>query len=151
MAEPNDEQTTTKITTTGNSVRIEVPSAKNRHKPKVSVVDSTGDVVTNFVGFLREHAVVALAVGFVIATQVQTLAKALVSSFIDPLYALLFGQALSQRTFTLQFHNRSANFGWGGFVYALLDFLFVLAALYAIIKFFKLDKLDKPEKKKSDN
>ena len=102
--------------------------------------------VSGFTDFLRQNAIVGLAVGFVIGTQVQTLVKQLIASFIDPLTALLFGGvALSSRIFTLHLGRQSANFGWGALVYALIDFLFVLAVIYGIIKLFQLDKLDKPK------
>lgn len=103
--------------------------------------------VTGFVAFLRDYAVVGLAVGFVIGLQAQNLVKQLVSSFIDPAFQLLFGQALSQRAFILHFHDRTASFTWGAFVYGMLNFVFVLGAIYVIVKFFSLDKLDKPTKK----
>lgn len=99
-----------------------------------------------FVQFLREHAIVGLAVGFVLGTQIQTVVKQLISSFIDPLFQLLGGQALSQRTATWHFHNHGAKLGWGAFVYSLIDFIFVALAVYIIIKMSKLDKLDQPKK-----
>lgn len=102
--------------------------------------------VSGFVGFLRENAVVGLAVGLVIGTQVQAVVKQLIASFIDPLSQLLFGQALSQRTVAANFNGHSAQFAWGGFVYVLIDFIFVLLAVYLIIKILKLDKLDKLKK-----
>ncbi len=147
MAEQTDkEQNTTKIITSSGTIRIETPAGKNRQKkPRVSVIGATDEVMDGFVTFLRTHAVVALAIGFVIATQVQTLAKELIESFLDPLFSLLFGHALSDRTFTLHFHGRTADFGWGSFVYGLLDFLFVLGTLYLLIKILKLDKLDTPK------
>lgn len=144
MTEPRDDKQTTRIVTTGNTVRIEVPTSKNRGKPKISVIDSTDEVVNGFVDFLREHAVVGLAIGFIIGTQAQGLVKLLVASFIDPAFQLMFGKSLSQRTFTLHWHTHAANFGWGSFAYGLLNFLFVLIAIYAIVKILKLDKLDKP-------
>lgn len=147
MAKSSEDQNVTKIVTSGTTIRFEQPRS-SRHKSKVVVVGPEIHPVSGFVDFLREHAVVGLAIGFVIGTQVQSLVKQLVASFIDPLFQLLFGKALSQRTFTLHWHNQSANFGWGAFVYGLLDFIFVLAAVYAIVKFLNLDKLDKPKKKK---
>ena len=99
-----------------------------------------------FVGFLRENAVIGLAVGLVIGTQVQSVVKQLVTSVLDPLFQLLFGRALSQRTLSLHLHGRTADFAWGSFVYVLIDFIFVLLAVYLIIKVLKLDKLDKPKK-----
>ena len=128
--------------TSGSNLRIEVPKSSRQPKPRtVSDVNPVG----GFINFLREHTIVTLAVGFAIATQVQAVIKQLISSFIDPLFKLLFGEALSQRTFTLHWHGQAANFGWGAFVYGLLDFLFVLAAIYVIIKFLNLDKLDRPK------
>ncbi len=90
---------------------------------------------------------VTLAIGFVIATQVQGLVRLLVAGFIDPLSKLMFGHALSNRTFTLHWHARAANFAWGSFIYGLIDFLFVLVVIYLFIKIFRLDKLNKPKNK----
>lgn len=109
-----------------------------------AVVVSSDEFVGGFVNFLREHAIVGLAVGFAIGTQAQTLVKALVAGFIDPVFQLLFGEALSKRTFTLHFHANQADFGWGSVVYGMLNFMFVLAMIYILIKLFNLDKLDKP-------
>jgi large-conductance mechanosensitive channel len=135
--------------TTGSTIRMETPKSSRQPKPKPTAALARDiNPVDGFMDFLRAHAVVALATGFVIATQVQTLVKQLITSFIDPLFKLLFGQALSQRTFTLNWHGRAAQFGWGGFVYGLLDFIFVLVVIYVIIKFLNLDNLDKPKKTK---
>lgn len=134
--------------TTGTMLRMEPPQSRRQPKPN-PVVTGADEAVGGFVTFLREHAVVALALGFVVATQIQTLAKQLIASFIDPAFQLLGGQALSQRTFTLHFHGRSANFGWGIFVYSLMDVLFVLITIYVAVKIFKLEKLENPKKKKA--
>ena len=99
-----------------------------------------------FTNFLRQNAIVALAVGFVVGTQVQGVVKQLIASFINPLTSLLFGgAALSSRTFTLHLGHHYADFGWGALVYTLIDFLFVLLVIYGIIRLFQLDKLDKPK------
>jgi large-conductance mechanosensitive channel len=137
--------------TTGTVLRMESPrsSRQPKHNPAVVVMQEVNPV-TGFIGFLRDYAVVGLAVGFVIGLQAQTLVKQLVNSFIDPAFKLLFGQALSQRDFVLEFHGRQASFTWGAFVYGLLNFVFVLGAIYLIVKVFALDKLDKPTKKEVD-
>jgi large conductance mechanosensitive channel protein len=139
----------TKVVAAGETIRIEAPSGshvtKRKHQRMVVDLVSPDEFVGGFIDFLREHAIVGLAVGFAIGTQAQSLVKTLVSSFIDPLFQLLFGGALSKQTFTLHFRSHHANFGWGSFVYGLLDFIFVLAAIYFIIKVFNLDKLDKPK------
>ncbi len=121
-----------------------VRADKRAHAAKVAR-HAARKPVGGFVDFLRERAVVALAIGFVLGTQVQTVVKQVIDSFVNPLFQLLFpgNKALNSRTFTLDFHHRSANFGWGAIAYAFLDFLFVAVTVYVIIKIFQLDKLDK--------
>ena len=136
----------TKVVTTASGVRIETPKSNRQHKPKVTVTIDDINPASGFVDWLRANAVVGLAIGFVIGTQVQLVVKQLISSFIDPLFVLLFGQQLTTRSFTLHFSGRSASFTWGTFVYSLINFIFLLLAIFLIIKFLKLDKLDKPKK-----
>lgn len=147
-SKPSRQQTAANLVTGGSTIRFEQPKSGRGKKSKVSVIVGPElHPVGGFIDFLREHAVVSLAIAFVIGLQSQTLVKQLVSSFIDPLFKLLFGQALSMRTFTLHLHGRSASFSWGAFAYGLLNFLFVLAAIYAIVKLLNLDNLDKPKPK----
>lgn len=114
---------------------------------KVTVLLDADDIVREqvggFVNFVREHAIVGLAIGFIIGTQAQTVIKQLVDSFITPLLGVLFGSSLKSQTFVLS----GEKFTWGAMIYALINLLFVLAAIYALIKIFKLDKLDKPKDK----
>ena len=133
------------VTTDEGTFRIEEPEKGDHHKSTVAViVNSELNPVNGFVDFLREHAIVGLAIGFVIGTQVQSLVKQLVSSFIDPLFQLFLGKSLSSRSFELHHGARSAIFPWGQFIYVLLDFFFVVIAIYILVKALKLDKLDRP-------
>lgn len=141
-------QTTTHVLTSGTTIRIEEPSSDRKAKPNpATVIVQEVNPLDGFVTFLREHAIVGLAVGFAIATQVQALVKQLISSFIDPLYGLFFTQKLSDKSVILHWHDRAQAFTWGAFVYTLLDFVFVIGIIYAIIKIFNLDKWDKPKNK----
>lgn len=133
----------------GINLRIEEPKSNRRNQRRTTTtIVTTVNPASGFVGFLRENAIIGLAIGFVVGTQVQVVVKQLISSFIDPLFQLLFGQALSQKTFELHLNGKVAVFGWGVFVYAVINFLFILLVIYVIIKFLKLDKLDKPKAKK---
>lgn len=146
-AEIKPQPDVTKVVTQSGTIRIETPSGnRGQGRRKHAVVDlvTPDEFIGGFVEFLREHAIVSLAVGFAIGSQAQSLVKTIVASFIDPAFSLLFGGALSSRTFTLHFRHHHGVFGWGAFIYGLLDFLFVLAAIYVIIKLLKLDRLDKP-------
>jgi large conductance mechanosensitive channel protein len=144
-------QITTKPAPTPKGVPDPVVDAKTRkrHKQALNAFLNTDDVVKEqvggFVNFIREKAVVGLAVGFVVGTQAQTVVKQLVTSFIDPLIQLFFGGAkLSDRMITLSLFGNTAAFAWGAMIYALLNLLVVLLAIYILIKALKLDKLDKP-------
>lgn len=152
MAKPNNSvQTGTRVVTTSNTVRIEQPKSSRGRKPKVTVLISPDEMVKNqvggFVNFLREHTVVGLAVGFIIGQQAQTVVKSLVDSFITPLLSILIGQDLLKKSIAV--HNSQGivvtRFTWGSFVYGFINFLFVLLAIYLIVRLLKLDKLDKPK------
>lgn len=137
----------------GTNLRFESPRSKRKPKPNpAAVVVQEINPVSGFVGFLREYAVITVAIGFAIATQAQVMIKQFSTSFIDPAYALLLnGQALSEKTATLTWHGREQIFAWGTFVYSLLNFLFMLVIIYVVVKFFALDKLQKPETKKKED
>ena len=157
MTESTNAKADLKVTSTEGGVRITTPPAKpGDHRSGVNVFvrpDFINEPIEGFIGFLKEYAVVGLAVGFAVGSQAQQVVKQILSSFIDPSFQLIFGKVLSARTFTLHFQGHSADFGWGALLYSILNFLFVLAAIYTIIKIFKLDKLKKVEaakKKKRD-
>src|SRR5579872_3032154 len=56
--------------------------------------------LSGFVQFLRDYSVLGLAIGFALGAQVQNVVKQLISSFIDPLFQLIFpgNKELSART-----------------------------------------------------
>ena len=154
MSEQIKTETNVKVTTSGDSVKIETPASGHHGKQGLNVFvtpDFVTDPIDGFVGFLKEYAVVGLAVGFAVGSQAQQVVKQILTTFIDPAFQLLLGKALSTRTFTLHFRDHAANFGWGALIYSIVDFLFVLAAIYTIIKVFKLDKLQLKDKKDSDS
>jgi large conductance mechanosensitive channel protein len=107
------------------------------------------ELVGGFFDFIRSHAIISLAVGFVIATQVQTVVKQLVSSFITPTFQLFFKGTLLKDSWKFHFNGHEVVYNWGIFANDLVDFIFVLAVIYLIIRFFKLERLEKPKTKKS--
>jgi large-conductance mechanosensitive channel len=102
--------------------------------------------VGGFIDFIREHAVVGVTIGFIVGLQAQTLIKQLVSSFVTPLLNFVVGAGLQKREWTIH-GKHTQTFAWGAFLYALVDFLFVLLFIYLIVKIFRLDKLDKSSAK----
>lgn len=133
---------------TGSTIRFREPTPKDRSPKQTHISQVVPDeLFGGFVDFLRNHTVITLAIGFVVATQVQTVVKQLVTSFITPTFQLFFSGSLVNDTLTWHFRGRVLHYQWGLFVSDLLDFLFVLAAIYLIVRFFRLDKLEKPKTK----
>lgn len=98
--------------------------------------------VGGFINFIREHAVVGVAIGFIVGLQAQTLIKQLVTSFVTPLLTFVVGSGLQKKQWLVHGKNPLA-FSWGASLYSLVDFLAVLLFIYLIVKIFRLDKLDK--------
>ncbi|HKR82291.1 MAG TPA: MscL family protein [Candidatus Saccharimonadales bacterium] len=122
-------------------------------KERVNAVPVAGHVnkkLEGFVEFLREQAVVGLAIGIVIGSQVQSIAKSLVNDFINPLVALLMpgsGDLANKAFYVQRAGEHPQKFMWGDFVSALISFVILIAVIYFVIKGLKLDKLDKKKEK----
>lgn len=101
--------------------------------------------MAGFVEFLRTQGIVGLAIGFIMGVQSKALVDQFSQSFIDPLLGFILGgsETLSQETFTTTLGSRSATFGWGAFVYAAINFVFIAATVYFVFRWLRLDKLDK--------
>lgn len=132
MAKKKSNQATTKKTSRAKTVQQKV---KQR----------TASSVTGFVEFIRTQGIVGLAIGFVMGTQSKVLIDTFSRSFIDPILGLLIGgsKALSEKTLFVQVNSRSAVFGWGAFIYAVINFIIIAAVIYMVFKWLRLDKLDK--------
>lgn len=146
-------QITTKPAPTPRGVPNPSVNAKTRKRHRIAVTAALLDPdelvkeqVNGFVRFIREHAIVGLAVGFIIATQAQAVIKQLVSSFIDPVIILFGGTSLNELKVTAELFGNHADFTVGAMIYSLINLLAVLLAIYILIKTLKLDKLDQPAK-----
>lgn len=132
--------------TADGPVTVEMSKRMQEKHPHIRVVfDDPDEIVKRqvggFVHFLREKAVVGLAVGFIIGQQAQAVIKQLVDSFISPVLNIIVGSKLQDRMLTIA----GETFSWGKFAYVFINFLFILLSIYVIIKIFKLDKLDLPK------
>lgn len=143
-------RTTTRVVTTSNTIKFETPKGRRKPKPKIAVTVApqvAAKPVAGFVEFIREHAIVGLAIGFIVGAQARVLVDQLVTSFIDPGVGVLLGGTgtLSSKETVYHHGGHTTVFAWGAFAYALIDFIAVLLAIYIIIKAFHLDKLDKQQ------
>ena len=131
--------------TAGTTMRMEQPKSKRQPKTNVVVVAAQEiNPVTGFTKFLRDYGVVGVAVGFAIASQAQLLIKSIIDNFITPLYTLLLHTGdPKKQVATLHFRGRVDSFHWGIVLTQLINFFFVLAVIYALVRLLGLHKLDK--------
>jgi large-conductance mechanosensitive channel len=126
---------------------IRVPAKHKRHASMKGLFEEPDDLMREqlggFLNFLSEHAVVGVAIGFIVGLQAQTLIKQLVTSFITPLFTLLIGKNLNKDQIGIHSGTGTVWFTWGAFIYTLADFVVVLLFIYLVVKIFRLDKLDK--------
>lgn len=99
--------------------------------------------MTGFLDFIRERAVVGLAVGFILGTAVSGLVSAFITDIVNPLLGIVLGAAEGLRAATVTIAG--AKLLWGDFVVALIDFLVVAFVVYIGVKILHLDRLDKKE------
>ena len=137
------------VVATGEGMKVVAPKHRRKHLRRSSVQilleepdDLVREQVGGFVNFIREHAVVGVAIGFIVGLQAQTLIKQLVTSFITPILTLLVGPDLQKKQLVISGTN-PVTIAWGEFLYTLADFLVVLLFIYLVVKVFRLDKLDK--------
>ncbi len=130
---------------------VQVVRRPNRRRKGVTVLLDSDDIlreqVGGFTNFIREYAVVGLAVGFIIGQQANAVMKQLVASFVDPWLRVLFGPSLEKRVIILHHESTPVEMPWGAFVYAFIEFFCVAIIIYLVVKLLRLDKLKKPKEK----
>lgn len=140
---PKPQSQTHVVESKDGTVKITQPKGKRHHG--ITVLLDTDDVLREqaggFASFLRDYAVVGLAIGFIAGTQANTVMKQLVTSFVDPWVKILFGQDLSSRVAHFHHGHDVVLMPWGAFVYVLIEFFLILIVVYALVKLFRLDKL----------
>ncbi len=98
-------------------------------------------ILKGFLGFVREHGVVGLAVGFIFGGAITKLVTAFVRDIVDPLVGLVFGVADRLQDEVLVIGT--ARIAWGDFLVALIDFLIIAAILFFLVKGLGLERIDR--------
>jgi len=131
---------------------VQVVRRPEHRRKGVTVLLDSDDIlreqVGGFTNFIREYAVVGLAVGFIVGQQANAVMKQLVTSFVDPWLHVVFGPDLATRTLTLHHAGEPVAMPWGAFIYSFIEFFFVAIIIYLVVKMLRLDKLKKPKEKK---
>jgi len=131
------------VVATGQGIRL--VAEKGKHKAPVKVFVEPDDVlhdqVSGFANFLKEYAVVGLAIGFIVGQQANAVVRQFVASFVEPFLQFVFGGTLSKQVILVHHNHKAIPIAWGAFVYLFIEFLFVAVAIYAVIKLLRLDRL----------
>ena len=88
------------------------------------------NLLKEFRAFLLRGNVIDLAVAVVLGTAFGVVVKALVSDFLTPIIALIFGKPDFE---TLTFTINSSHFLYGDFVNALITFVSVAMAIFLFV------------------
>ena len=122
-------------------------SKKVTKKVTSKVTSKSKQEFGGFVEFIRVQGVVGLAIGFVIGTQAKVLVDQFTASFVSPILGIFAGngRGLADQDLEVIVNGTKMNFAWGGFAFALINFLIMMGIIYFTFKWLKLDKLDKPK------
>lgn len=149
MAKATKPETVTEVIDTPQG-QVKVTRPK-QHKG-IAVVLDTDEVVreqaSGFANFIREYAVVGLAVGFIVGQQASAVMKQMVASFVDPWLTIAFGTDFKDKVAVVHRGITPVKVPWGMFVYTLVELFVVLVMIYLLIKLFRLDKLKPKDKEK---
>ncbi len=94
-----------------------------------------------FIKFIKERAVVGLAVGFMLGSAVAKLVSALITDLINPLLGLLLGTVKGLEGAYLKVAG--AKIMYGHLISTFIDFLVITAVVYGLVRFFGLEKQKK--------
>ena len=100
-----------------------------------------GQVLADFMTFVREQGVIGLSIAVVLGGAVTRLVQALVADIINPVIGILLGAAGDLASMKLKIGP--VEFLWGHFAATLIDFIIVASVIYLLVRLLKLDKIDK--------
>lgn len=99
-----------------------------------------------FLEFIRTQGVVGLAVGFILGGAAQDLVKSLSQDLITPFIGLASGKFGNLSTASSTVYGQT--FGWGHFIYEVINLILVAFVIYMAVKFFHAQKLDEKKEDK---
>ncbi len=98
-------------------------------------------LIKEFMDFLKEYKIIALAIAFIIGTAATVFVQSLVNNIIMPIITpFIPGGEWQKATFSMG----SIVIGWGAFLGAFINFLVIALVVFIIAKyFFKEEKVVK--------
>jgi len=106
-------------------------------------------IINDFVSFVREQGVVALAVGLAIGIQASNTVASIVDNFVDPIVGVVLnGTDLSSISTTITRNGENLVFGWGNILNAVITLIATAFLIFFVVQKSGLTKLDKSKKDK---
>ena len=87
-------------------------------------------IIAEFKEFINRGSVVDMAVGIMIGAAFKAIVDALVNNLISPLIGIIAGQDFSNLSFSIN----GAEFKYGAFIMAVLNFFIIAVVLFTLIK-----------------
>lgn len=103
-----------------------------------------------FLVFLREKAILGLAIGFLLGGAVSKLVASFISDIVNPILGLFLGKVSLQNAYI---QVGTAKIMWGSFAANLIDFMVVAIIVYYGVQILQLTKkgfLDENKEEKKD-
>ena len=103
--------------------------------------------IKDFMNFVREQGIVALAVGLAIGIQASSTVASLVDNFVNPLVGLILnGTDLTGIRTVVERNGEALVFGWGSIIQSVITLLATAFVVYFVVDKSGLTKLDKKKK-----
>lgn len=100
--------------------------------------------IKEFVIFIREQGIVALAIGLAIGIQASNTVASIVDNFIDPLVGVILnGTDLSSISTVITRNGQELVFGWGNILNAAITLTATAFVIFFVLKKSGLTKVDK--------
>jgi len=99
-------------------------------------------MMSEFMEFLKEYKIIALAIAFIMGVVATTLVNSFVNNVVMPIITPFIPGGAWQ---TATFNMGSIVIGWGAFLGAIINFIIIALVVFAIAK--KVMKEDKVAKK----
>lgn len=124
---------------------IKAKSSHAVHDPD----DVLREQTNRFTDFLREYAVVGLAIGFILGQEANAVVRQFVASFVHPWLQIILGGNIATYKATVHRGEVPVDVPWGAFVYVFIEFLFVAVIIYIVFRMLRLDKLKERKKEET--
>lgn len=97
----------------------------------------------DFVNFIREKAVIGLAVGIIVGGAVTQFVNAIIKDAVNPILGVIGGGGKGLASYTYTIPHTAITFSYGDLISELINFVAILLVIYLLFIKSPLNKLDK--------